>query len=172
MFNADGCVLIGRRFRDDGPEIILAGLEWQMPQGGVDGAEDLRTAAQRELWEETGVTSAIYLGEKMDLVRTKPIAAMREWCYRGFEPPAKLLEILAQVHRKRGGLGRSIFDHPLSRDVGVAGGQHSIDRRSRKTAETLSFLDRDSYRVIRRRLAAEDVKKAFGDDQSAGAHDN
>jgi putative (di)nucleoside polyphosphate hydrolase len=63
MFNADGLVLIGRRFRDDGPEIIFPGLEWQMPQGGVDPGEDLRTAAFRELWEETSVKSADYLGE-------------------------------------------------------------------------------------------------------------
>jgi len=31
LFNSAGAVLIGRRFRDDGPEIILPGLEWQMP---------------------------------------------------------------------------------------------------------------------------------------------
>ena len=63
LFNGDGRVLIGRRFRDDGPEIILPGLEWQMPQGGVDEGEDLREAALRELWEETGVRDASYLGE-------------------------------------------------------------------------------------------------------------
>ena len=39
LFNASGRVLIGRRFRDDGPEIILPGLEWQMPQGGIDEME-------------------------------------------------------------------------------------------------------------------------------------
>ena len=63
LFNAEGRVLIGRRFRGDGPEIILPGLDWQMPQGGVDEGEELRTAAQRELWEETGVRSTSYLGE-------------------------------------------------------------------------------------------------------------
>jgi putative (di)nucleoside polyphosphate hydrolase len=63
LFNAAGLVLIGRRFRNDGPEIILPGLEWQMPQGGIDEGEDLRKAAMRELWEETGVSNAAYLGE-------------------------------------------------------------------------------------------------------------
>ena len=63
LFNAAGQVLIGRRFRDDGPEIILPGLEWQMPQGGIDANENPREAVMRELWEETGVTHADYLGE-------------------------------------------------------------------------------------------------------------
>jgi putative (di)nucleoside polyphosphate hydrolase len=63
LFNASGRVLIGHRFRDDGPEIILPGLEWQMPQGGIDAEEDPRAAVMRELWEETGVVSTDYLGE-------------------------------------------------------------------------------------------------------------
>src|SRR3954453_9236865 len=63
LFNTSGQVLIGRRFKDDGPEIILPGLEWQMPQGGIDAEEDPRTAVMRELWEETGAVSAEYLNE-------------------------------------------------------------------------------------------------------------
>ena len=63
LFNAAGLVLIGHRFRDDGPEIVLPGLEWQMPQGGIDGNEDPRAAMMRELWEETGVRNASYLAE-------------------------------------------------------------------------------------------------------------
>src|SRR6201996_4031384 len=63
LFNAAGQVLIGRRFRDDGPEIVLPGLEWQMPQGGIDSGEDPRVAVMRELWEETGAKDAEYLDE-------------------------------------------------------------------------------------------------------------
>ena len=63
LFNASGQILIGRRFRDDGPEIILPGLEWQMPQGGIDADENPRDAVMRELWEETGVAGAIVLAE-------------------------------------------------------------------------------------------------------------
>ena len=63
LFNREGAVLIGRRYRDDGPEIILPGFEWQMPQGGIDGDEDPRAGAFRELWEETGVSRADYLAE-------------------------------------------------------------------------------------------------------------
>lgn len=62
LFNADGLVLIAHRIGDDGPEIILAGHDWQMPQGGVDPNEDPDEAARRELWEETGVTSVRILG--------------------------------------------------------------------------------------------------------------
>ena len=49
LFNASGNVLIGRRFRGDGPEIILPGLEWQMPQGGIDANENPRDASSHRL---------------------------------------------------------------------------------------------------------------------------
>lgn len=55
LFNRDGLVLIARRLRNDGPEVIAPGHEWQMPQGGVDPHEDTLVAALRELWEETSV---------------------------------------------------------------------------------------------------------------------
>jgi len=66
LFNRAGRVLIAKRLRDDGPEVIYPGFEWQMPQGGIDPEEDPRKAAARELWEETGVVSAEYLGETPD----------------------------------------------------------------------------------------------------------
>ncbi|MGO4385902.1 RNA pyrophosphohydrolase [Microvirga sp. 2YAF29] len=63
LFNRQGHVLIAKRFANSGPEIITSGLEWQMPQGGIDEGEDLIACARRELWEETGVTSVEYLGQ-------------------------------------------------------------------------------------------------------------
>lgn len=66
LFNCRGEVLIARRLRDDGPEVIVPGCEWQMPQGGVDPDEDPLAAARRELWEETNVTSAEHLGATSD----------------------------------------------------------------------------------------------------------
>jgi putative (di)nucleoside polyphosphate hydrolase len=72
LFNADGRVLIARRYKDDGPEIILPGLEWQMPQGGIDANENSRDAVMRELWEETGISSAEYLGETQSMTYEFP----------------------------------------------------------------------------------------------------
>ena len=67
LFNSRGRVWIGHRIvQDNDDEAQGVGMWWQMPQGGLDEGEDVRTAAIRELEEETGVRSAIVLGETED----------------------------------------------------------------------------------------------------------
>ena len=60
LFNPAGLVFAGRAL-GDGPERVRPGLEWQMPQGGIDPAEDVVAAARRELWEETGIAAVSLL---------------------------------------------------------------------------------------------------------------
>ncbi|PYE84551.1 RNA pyrophosphohydrolase [Pseudoroseicyclus aestuarii] len=52
LVNADGLVWVGQRIDRDQDA-------WQMPQGGIDPDEDARTAALRELEEETGIPPAL-----------------------------------------------------------------------------------------------------------------
>lgn len=49
LANSAGHVFVGQRIDNDQ-------AAWQMPQGGIDTGEDVRTAGLRELWEETGVS--------------------------------------------------------------------------------------------------------------------
>src|SRR5260221_14689406 len=60
FFNPAGLVFAGRGL-SDGPEIVVKGCEWQMPQGGIDPGEDLVAAARRELFEETSVEAVSLL---------------------------------------------------------------------------------------------------------------
>jgi putative (di)nucleoside polyphosphate hydrolase len=62
LFNRAGKAWLGRRINTPGPN------NWQFPQGGVDKGEDLYQAARRELAEETGVTSAAFLGRTQDWI--------------------------------------------------------------------------------------------------------
>jgi putative (di)nucleoside polyphosphate hydrolase len=57
LFNNKGLVFVGKAI-SDGPEYVVEGYEWQMPQGGIDPNEDIETAARRELFEETGIQHA------------------------------------------------------------------------------------------------------------------
>jgi putative (di)nucleoside polyphosphate hydrolase len=67
LVNADNLAWIGRRIDAKG-DAEGRGLWWQMPQGGVDKGEDLAQAARRELFEETSITSADFIGQTADWV--------------------------------------------------------------------------------------------------------
>lgn len=65
LFNAEGRVWLGRRqpkwtrCRQD----YVDGPVWQPPQGGINRGETTHDAAFRELFEETGITSAEIIAE-------------------------------------------------------------------------------------------------------------
>lgn len=61
LLNPTGLAFVGRRH--GGPEQVAEGYQWQMPQGGIDKGEDPRAAAERELWEETGIRAVRFLAE-------------------------------------------------------------------------------------------------------------
>lgn len=63
LFNRQGLVFIGRRKPAKGPEYDAEALDWQLPQGGIDGDERAEAAARRELYEETNVRSVSLIGE-------------------------------------------------------------------------------------------------------------
>ena len=61
LFNRAGFVFLARRA--DLPNAEGAAGGWQLPQGGIDDAEDPRTAVLRELAEEIGTDRAEILAE-------------------------------------------------------------------------------------------------------------
>ncbi len=66
VLNKDGLLWLGRRC----DELVLQeqSRRWQMPQGGIDGAEDPKRAALRELYEETGIRSVDVIAESKDWI--------------------------------------------------------------------------------------------------------
>ena len=61
LFNRHGRVFIARRADLPNAEGPAGG--WQLPQGGIDGNEDPRSAVLRELAEEIGTDRAEIIGE-------------------------------------------------------------------------------------------------------------
>ncbi|MBB3999904.1 RNA pyrophosphohydrolase [Aureimonas pseudogalii] len=66
VLNAEGRVFVGRRIAEPNGEMEGAEKLWQMPQGGIDTDENPRLAAERELFEETGMRSVALLAETKD----------------------------------------------------------------------------------------------------------
>ena len=66
LFNKQGQVWLGKRQWNHEPEHREPDHLWQWPQGGIDKGEDPRVAAERELYEETSVSSFSFLGEAPD----------------------------------------------------------------------------------------------------------
>ena len=90
LFNGAGLVFAGEAV-NAGPEVVRAGFEWQMPQGGIDPDEDIEAAARRELWEETGISDVAVL------------AITEDWWPYDFPPydgpPHKLSAFRGQTQR-------------------------------------------------------------------------
>lgn len=68
VFNKQGKVWLGKR---SGKPLEYC---WQFPQGGIDDGEDPRSAALRELWEETGL--------KPEHIQV--LAEIEDWLYYDF----------------------------------------------------------------------------------------
>lgn len=64
LFNRAGRIFVARRADFPNAEGPAGG--WQLPQGGIDAAEDPRVAIFRELGEEIGTDRAEILGEHPD----------------------------------------------------------------------------------------------------------
>ena len=64
LFSRTGQVFLARRSDQPNAESTPGG--WQLPQGGIDAAEDPRAAVLRELQEEIGTGAATIIGEHPD----------------------------------------------------------------------------------------------------------
>jgi putative (di)nucleoside polyphosphate hydrolase len=65
LLNDQGLAFVGRRADRPGASEGAA-KTWQMPQGGIDAGEAPEAAARRELEEEAGVHSALFIAQTKD----------------------------------------------------------------------------------------------------------
>jgi putative (di)nucleoside polyphosphate hydrolase len=61
LHHCAGGVVIGPR----GKAAVVSqhGRSWSLPKGGIDPGEDVRAAAEREIWEETGIRELEYVAD-------------------------------------------------------------------------------------------------------------
>ena len=84
VFNAQGQVWLGHRFGETGAHC------WQFPQGGMDKGEKAKTAAKRELFEETGL-----IAENMDY-----LGKHKGWLY--YDLPEDVIAQRKKLNRFKG----------------------------------------------------------------------
>ena len=84
IFNPKGQVWLGHRFGETGPHC------WQFPQGGMDKGEKAKSAAKRELFEETGL-----IAENMDY-----LGKHKGWLY--YDLPAEVIARRKKLNRYKG----------------------------------------------------------------------
>jgi putative (di)nucleoside polyphosphate hydrolase len=117
LINRAGEVFLGRRERSREAKLV-AGHEWQMPQGGIDEGEAPYAAALRELHEETNVASTSLIAEAPDwLTYDLPVEAGNRWQgrYRGQTQKWFLLRFEGEdaeidIRRPAGGAHKPEFD--------------------------------------------------------------
>jgi putative (di)nucleoside polyphosphate hydrolase len=118
LINSAGLVFIGRRRNKGTFDIIAPPHLWQMPQGGIDDGEDPYIAAQRELFEETNVSSTELIAEAPRwLTYDLPSEATQRWKgkYRGQTQRWFALRFTGNeseinIHHPAGGAHKPEFD--------------------------------------------------------------
>lgn len=110
LFNRKSEVFFGRRvgdFSDLGEDNDA--YRWQFPQGGVDGDENIKDAAFRELKEETGVTTARLLAMTpgwlaydfpAEYAKKKWIGQRQKWAAMLFEGADSEIALDADAHQE------------------------------------------------------------------------